>query len=446
MKACPKCGRLYPEEAGFCPVDGGALSSATQVPIALVDGDKRVGQLLNERYQIRRVVADGGMGRVYEALDLVERRNVAVKILHGDVARDPVQVERFKREFEVSNLLPHEYIAEVVEFSELKDGSYALVMEFLFGEELSHALEREKFLHPGRIVRMISQVALGLDQAHEKKLVHRDLKPDNIFLCQTPEGDIIKVLDFGSVKDKTAGAKKLTVMGTTIGSPFYMSPEQAQGLDTLDHRADVWALGGILFECMAGKVPFYGVNGPQILLSILTKEAPNVSEVEGVKYPVPPGVDVVLQKAFKKTASLRHESVGALADAIGHAYGLKGNHIKWATTPESELTQAIDGQMQQLLSAPRQEVKRTVQDDFFGEGDSLGEVEPPPPSQDAMAQAMRAASGNRAASGERDEKGSDALDEDSFGVPGLSEKQGLPLWVWAAGVVLLGVLIVLLAT
>lgn len=438
MKACPNCARLYPEDAGFCPVDGGALRSATQVPVALSEGDSRVGQLLSDRYQIRRVVADGGMGRVYEALDMIGRRNVAVKILHAEVARDPVQVERFKREFEVSNLLPHDHIIEVVEFSQLRDGTYALVMEFLFGEELRQALDREKFLHPGRLVRMISQVAIGLDKAHERKLVHRDLKPDNLFLCQTPEGDIIKLLDFGSVKDKTAGAKKLTVMGTTIGSPYYMSPEQAQGLDTLDQRADVWALGGILYECLTGKVPFYGVNGPQILLSILTKEAPDASAVEGTKYPVPSSVNDVLQKAFKKTASLRHESVGALADAFGRAYGLSGDHLLWAKTPEGELISLIEGKMGQLLSAPKREVKRTLQDDFFGEGDSLGEVDAPPVSQDAMAAAMRSAVTPPASEVD------DGVGE-VVGVPGLSPSQGVPVWVWAAGVLLLGLLIALLA-
>ena len=145
-------------------------------------------------------------------------------------------------------------------------------MEFLYGEELRATLKREKVIPPARVVRMLSQVAIALDEAHARKLVHRDLKPDNLFLCQTREGDIVKILDFGSVKDKNEGAKKLTVLGTTIGSPFYMAPEQAQGLETLDHRADVWALAAIAYECMTGSVPFKGNNGPSILLEILTKE------------------------------------------------------------------------------------------------------------------------------------------------------------------------------
>ncbi len=387
MKACPSCGRLYPQDASFCPVDGANLGSATQVPIVPDGGDSRVGQLLLERYEIRRVVADGGMGRVYEALDLVERRNVAIKILHAEIARDPVQVERFKREFQVSRQLSHSHIVEVIDFTDLKDGSYALVMEYLFGEELRQALDRERYLPPARIVRMISQVALGLDPAHKNHLVHRDLKPDNVFLCQTPEGDIIKLLDFGSVKDKAEGAKKLTVMGTTIGSPYYMSPEQAQGLDTLDHRADIWALGAILFECMAGQVPFAGVNGPQILLSILTKEAPPLSTIEDKQYPIPVGMDLVLAKAFKRTASLRHETVGALANAVGEAFGLQGEHQKWANLTEATLSEQIEERLGALMSiSPPKEGKKSAQDGFFGDNDSLGEV-----GVDSMTEAMQAA-------------------------------------------------------
>lgn len=273
MKACPHCGRLYPDEAGFCPEDGQQLTTLSMAPVAPSASDPRMGVLILSRYQVRRVVADGGMGRVYEAFDVVADRNVAVKLLHADVATDEVAVERFKREFQVSQQLPHEHIVEVFDFQPTPDGSYALVMEFLYGEELRNTIKREKVLAPARVVRMLSQLAIGLDGAHSKHLVHRDLKPDNIFLCQTRDGDIVKILDFGSVKDKAENAKKLTVMGTTIGSPFYMAPEQAQGLDTLDHRADVWALAAIAYECLTGEVPFKGTSGPAILLEIFNEES-----------------------------------------------------------------------------------------------------------------------------------------------------------------------------
>src|SRR4029079_19656229 len=139
MRACSVCGRLYPDDAGFCPIDGNALVSATQAPVATSEEDARIGQMMCGRYQVRRVVADGGMGRVYEALDMADKRNVALKILHPDVANEHVPLERIKREFEVSKLLSHEHIVDVLDFQPSHDGSYALVMEFLYGGGLRNA-------------------------------------------------------------------------------------------------------------------------------------------------------------------------------------------------------------------------------------------------------------------------------------------------------------------
>jgi len=303
------------------------------------------------RYQVRRVVADGGMGRVYQALDMQDKAGVAIKVLHPDVSRDPVAVERFKREYEVSKLLPHEHIVDVRDFQETEDKSYALVMEYLEGEELRTLIKRDKRLPPERIVRMLSQVAIGLDSAHRQRLVHRDLKPDNLFLCGTRDGDIVKVLDFGSVKDKSSMAKKLTVVGTTIGSPFYMAPEQAQGLDTLDARADVWALAAITYECITGTVPFQGVNGPSILLSILTKDPePPTQAGKDSPVPIPPAIDDLMEVALAKNPNIRTRTVGEFADALGHAYGLTGSHMDWAYTPQGALAQVIHTALPKVMA------------------------------------------------------------------------------------------------
>src|SRR5580704_13537094 len=220
-------------------------------PVAPSAEDPRIGVRLGGRYELRRVVADGGMGRVYEGIDKQTDSRIAVKILHQDVAKDEVALERFKREYEISALLPHEHIVSVLDFQrDAVENTWILVMEFLDGEELRYVLKREKILPPERLVRMLSQVAIGLDDAHTRGLIHRDLKPDNIFLCGTREGDVSKLLDFGSAKDTAGNRKKLTVLGTTIGSPYYMAPEQAQGLETIDRRADVFALGALAYECI----------------------------------------------------------------------------------------------------------------------------------------------------------------------------------------------------
>jgi len=370
---------LYPDDARFCPVDGQGLYSATQVPVAGEDSAGRVGQVMFGRYQVRRVVADGGMGRVYEALDMHDQRHVALKILHPEVAQDDVAVQRFKREFEVSRQLSSVHVVDVLDFLPTLDGSYALVMEFLYGEELRSTLKRERHLTPERLVRLLSQVALALDDAHAKDLVHRDLKPENLFLCQTSDGDMVKVLDFGSVRDNTNNAKKLTVMGTTIGSPYYMPPEQAQGLDSLDQRADVWAIGAIAYECLTSEVPFKGVNGPSILLEILTREPVPPSQVRtSNEVEIPATVDEALSRALKKVVALRTPSAGRLADEIGHGYGLDGDHRAWAVAPEQELGQLIASRLRALLdttTVPRSTV--SVTDAFFGDREGLGTSLPP---------------------------------------------------------------------
>ena len=198
----------------------------------------------------------------------------------------------------------------------------------------AYVLKREKTLPPERLVRMLSQVAIGLDEAHAREFIHRDLKPDNIFLCGTREGDVVKLLDFGMREgQERSNAKKLTVLGTTIGSPYYMAPEQAQGLDTLDARADVFALAAITYECVTGKVPFDGTNGPSILLAIMTKEPePPSVEGAGAKYPVAAGARRgASRRRSRRTRTSARRRVGALADAVGARTGSTGDHRQWAT-------------------------------------------------------------------------------------------------------------------
>jgi serine/threonine-protein kinase len=225
------------------------------------------------------------------------------------------------------------------------------------GEELRSVLRREGSLRPERVIRMVSQIALGLGTAHAHQLVHRDLKPDNIFLCQTSAGDIAKVLDFGSVKDCKQGAKRLTMIGTTIGSPYYLSPEQAQGLETMDHRTDIWGLTVMVFECLTGTVPFQGNNGPSVLIEILRRQAPKASHAaRGRSTAVPPAVDHVIDQGLQKSQEHRIATVGALADQLGWAYGLVGNHTEWAYVPETLLGARITLQLPGLTQEARDDV------------------------------------------------------------------------------------------
>jgi serine/threonine-protein kinase len=409
LKVCVACYRLFANDAGFCPVDGKPLLATSDAEPPSDKTDKRVGATFcGGRYQIWRRVADGGMGRVYQALDKQQDRGVALKILHSEVAQDQIQVERFKREFECSAALPHDYIVDVLAFEQTEDGSFALVMEYLEGEELRTLLKREKVLKPERVVRMLSQTAIGLQAAHDRKVVHRDLKPDNVFLCGSREGDQTKILDFGSVRDNSAGAKKLTVMGTTIGSPFYMSPEQAQALPELDHRADVWSMAAIAYECLTGTLPFVGTTGPAILLAILSNDPLPPSEV-GKAHGVPPTLDPVIEEALAKTAAIRVPSMGALADRIGHAYGLEGSHADWARTSPEELGARIQAALPGILASHKASPGRALSsmDDAFKAGSAGG-----PGISDDL-------------------------------VMGLPAGKGLPVWVFAAiGALLLAAVVV----
>jgi len=411
LKACTSCHRLYPDDGGFCPIEGKQLVPLADAEAPVDPEDKRVGaSFCRGRYQIWRRVADGGMGRVYQAWDKQENRSVALKILHPEVAQDTVAVERFKREFECSASLPHDYIVDVLAFERTEDGSYALVMEYLEGEELRTLLKREKVLPPERVIRMMAHTAIGLHAAHEKKVVHRDLKPDNIFLCGSRDGDGTKILDFGSVRDNSAGAKKLTVMGTTIGSPFYMSPEQAQALPELDHRADVWSLAAIAYECLTGNLPFFGKTGPAILLAILSAEPPPPSEA-GKAHGVPRTLDPVIESALAKSADLRPSSVGALVDKLGQAYALEGTHVDWARTPQDELGARIKAGLPALLEKFEREHAQGA------------------PSLKSMDDAFKAGSA-----------GGPAFSDDLvMGVP----TKGPPKWIFAAiaGAVILGALV-----
>ncbi|APR99568.1 serine/threonine protein kinase [Pajaroellobacter abortibovis] len=339
MKTCLLCHRYFPSSAVFCVVDGAQLvatsSNGTQVRL-----DLRIGKILCGRYKLQRVVADGGVGRVYEAMDQTAGRRVAVKILDKYVVRqDPSAVGRFKQEYEVSTQLPHDFIVHMFDCQQdPTEGVWLIVMEFLEGKELRHILDQERWVHPGLFIRILSQIALGLDAAHARRFVHRDLKPDNLFICQDEDGGSVKILDFGSVKNTNEGAQKLTQMGMTIGSPFYMAPEQTQGLDSLDARADIFSLGAITYECLTGVLPFSGQHGISVMLAILTKEPiPISAQGKNLPFPTPSKMDSVIRKALEKEPSRRYETVGAFADAVGWAYGLSGSHAQWACTAAQEL-------------------------------------------------------------------------------------------------------------
>ena len=296
----------------------------------------REGEVLGG-YVIGEAIAEGTMGRVYRAARPDADRPVAIKVLHPASAQDPVTVERFRREFETARALQHEHIIAVKEFGETLDGSYFMTMEYIDGEELGCALQRAGVFDPARMLRVLCQLALGLDHAHDHGVVHRDLKPANILLCDSTIGDDVRILDLGSVKVQESGPK-LTAFGTTIGSPHYMSPEQATGSLEVDRRTDVFALAAILYELSTGRVAFDGESPAEILTGILEETPPPISTWTN-SYPW--AFDDVVKTGLAKDKNERYETTIELANAALNAFDLHPNAAKWARTPLSDVRRAL---------------------------------------------------------------------------------------------------------
>ena len=332
-RICPQCNRRYPDTIFFCGHDG----TITVQEQDKSDPDPLLGKQLGG-YLVVAWVADGAMGRVYEGRHPETKSRVAIKVLHQRVLKDEVAVERFKREYESASELVHPNVIKVLEFGTTDEGSNFMTMEYLVGEELGKLLAREGTLSRARMIRVVAQTALALRYAHSFGFIHRDLKPDNIFLYRSADGDVVRLLDFGSVKLQVETGAKLTVLGTTLGSPYYMSPEQARGAADVDQRTDVFALSAIIYEMITGQVAFGAPNVAQILVKIMNEMPPAASTI---KPDSPQSVDDVIEKGLRKKKARRYQSTVQLVEALIAAYGLSGTAEQWATIPEAEIAEAL---------------------------------------------------------------------------------------------------------
>jgi serine/threonine protein kinase len=297
----------------------------------------RIGERLGP-YVTTAHLADGAMSSVYEAQHGQTRAPVAVKILRPEMACDPVALERFRREYETAMALKNEHIVEVIDFGQTSEGAPFIAMELLQGETLGEVIAREGALSPGRTVRVVCQLALALRCAHANGIVHRDLKPGNIFICATEAGEAVRVLDFGSVKLQVSMGPKLTALGTTVGSPCYMSPEQAMGRLDVDPRSDLFSLAALVYEMATGEVAFTANTVGEILAKIIDAEPPPVS----AKNPdYPKRLDDVVRRGLSKAKSLRFSSAFEFAEAVLAAMGLSEEVKRWADATPHELEHTL---------------------------------------------------------------------------------------------------------
>jgi eukaryotic-like serine/threonine-protein kinase len=254
------------------------------------DHQELVGTTLSGRYLITRKVGQGGMGAVYEATHTIIGKRVAVKVLLDKYAKREALVARLEQEAKLASSIGHEHIVDINDFGITEDGRNFVVMEFLEGESLAECLQREQRLPEQRVLQIGQQAASALAAAHAKGIVHRDIKPENLFLLRRKDRDFVKVVDFGISKSLRASGEhedqpRLTQTGMVLGTPLYMSPEQARGDDDLDARVDVYALGVIMYEASTGKVPFQGNNYLSVISQVLgddpsppTHLVPNLSD------------------------------------------------------------------------------------------------------------------------------------------------------------------------
>jgi serine/threonine-protein kinase len=264
------------------------------------------------------------MGTVWLAEHLTLRTDVAVKIMGERVLRDSSARVRFEREAHVAARLTSRHIVRVFDHGETETGELFMAMEHLVGENLRERLRARKRLPIAETARIVSHLCRAVIRAHEAGLVHRDLKPENIFIVREDDDDVVKVLDFGLAKATdpipTGGADP-TRTGALLGTPFYMSPEQAQGLKTIDHRSDLWTLGVVVFECLTGRRLFRAPSLIGIIEKVLVDPIPAPSEV-APDAQIPPEIDVWMKKALARSPDDRFGSARELAESFMIAAGV----------------------------------------------------------------------------------------------------------------------------
>src|SRR5882724_7155713 len=237
-----------------------------------------VGQTIGN-YRLTARLGEGGMGVVYLAEHPVIGKKIALKAIHPELSRNAEVVSRFVTEAKSVNQIGHEHIVDIADFGTTPGGEFYFIMEYLQGEALSDRLKREGRLDPTRAMVIGAQIADALDASHEHGIIHRDLKPENIFLiARGGSKDFVKVLDFGLAK-LTQTEEKVshkTRAGSVMGTPYYMAPEQCEGKTEIDHRADIYSLGVLMFEMLTGKVPFGGDGYGEIIVKHITMPPPSV--------------------------------------------------------------------------------------------------------------------------------------------------------------------------
>ena len=321
MKVCPSCNNTFEDQVGFCPHDGEVLLETTE---------SIVGRVLDGKYKVESFIAQGGMGAVYRARHILLGDRVVIKTMHSDMRDNSKWVRRFQREGRAARSFSHPNAVTVYDLSTASDGLIYLVMEYVEGQTLDKELKRHGAFTPAEAIDILAPVADVLDAAHACGVVHRDLKPENIMIGEAGDGrQSIKVLDLGIAKlmemPDTLGGEtpSLTVTGQLLGTPYYMSPEQwgieaRDGNPEVDARTDIYSLGVIFFELIAGRKPFAGRTLAEIGPQHVASERPLLHEVVPG---VPESFGRAVARAMSRDRDDRQQTAGQLIAELRATFG-----------------------------------------------------------------------------------------------------------------------------
>ncbi|RLB49375.1 MAG: hypothetical protein DRJ42_21125 [Deltaproteobacteria bacterium] len=306
---CPTCGERFPTDYAVCPRDASPLGLGGD------PADPLLGKILAGSYRIIKLLAQGGMGRLYEAEHTRLPRRLAVKVIHDVYASHPDAIARFEREARAAALIDSENVVTVVDVVRSDDDRPCIVYERLEGEDLGQRINREGALPLVDALEIARQMATGLAAAHGAGIVHRDLKPANIFLAARPGARIsVKLLDFGVAK--LLGSPEITKAGAVVGTPAYMAPEQAQGADGVDGRADLYGLGAVLYKMLSGRGPFDASDATASLTRLLAGPPRSIG---GLVDDLPPDVIQLIEDAMAREPLDRPEDATTLAERLQEA-------------------------------------------------------------------------------------------------------------------------------
>jgi tRNA A-37 threonylcarbamoyl transferase component Bud32 len=311
MAVCPTCNSAYDPSVRICPKDGSPLPLD---PVA----DGNVGTMLESKYRVDAFISAGGMGSVYRGTHVMLDKTVAIKLIRKELVTSPDVASRFQREARAASNLGHPNIAAVHDFGQTPEGTLYLVMEHINGPSLRDVIHRGGPMPPERIVAILKPIAAALSKAHRHQVIHRDLKPHNIMLAIDAEGhETPKLLDFGIAKTFDDSASQLTMTGFALGTPQYMSPEQATGR-VVDGRSDIYSFGVVLYEMLIGEVPFSDTSLAGVLLKQMT-EVPVAPSLRRPDLQISPTLEAVAMRCLEKDPGNRYPSADDVLAALEHA-------------------------------------------------------------------------------------------------------------------------------